>query len=104
MPEHDFRSSNDGNSVFKKYTRFHLTYQKIFESAQPVKVDFKFSEKIPAGIYGYGLLLTNKLAQTENECSIYFKSNFFTTLSFSFIVTSVFSSEASLYRSGKLSV
>ena len=40
---------------------FDIRYQKNIESAQPIKVEFKFSEDAPAGIYGYALVLTNKL-------------------------------------------
>ena len=44
-----------------------MRYQKNFENAQPVKVEFKFSENIPAGIYGYGLVLTNRLASITSD-------------------------------------
>ena len=39
---------------------FDTRYQNFFENAQPVKEEYKFSENIPAGIYGYVLVLTNK--------------------------------------------
>ena len=59
--EDDFRSSNEGNFIGYNIYAFDIRYQKIFENAQPVKVELKFSENIPAGIFGYALVLTNKL-------------------------------------------
>ena len=57
ITEHDFRSSNEGNIIGYNIYAFDIRYQKNFENAQPVKVEFKFSEITPAGIYGYGLVL-----------------------------------------------
>ena len=62
ITDHDFRSSNDGNDIGYNIYAFDIRYQKNFENSQPVKVEFKFSENIPAGIYGYALVLTNRLA------------------------------------------
>ena len=59
ITEVDFRSSNEGNNIGYNIYAFDIRYQKNFENAQPVKVEFKFSENIPAGIYGYALVLTN---------------------------------------------
>ena len=61
ITEDDFRSSNNGNDIGYNIYAFDIRYQKNFENAQPVKEEFKFSENIPAGIYGYALVLTNKL-------------------------------------------
>ena len=63
----DFRSSNEGNNIGYNIYAFDIRYQKNFESGQPVKVEFKFSENIPAGIYGYGLVLTNKLISISSD-------------------------------------
>ena len=60
ISEDDFRSSNEGNNIGYNIYAFDIRYQKNFENAQPFKVEFKFSENIPAGIYGYALVLTNK--------------------------------------------
>ena len=60
--EDDFRSSNEGDNIGYNIYAFDIRYQKNFENAQPVKVEFKFSENIAAGIYGYALVLTNRLA------------------------------------------
>ena len=62
ITEDDFRSSNEGKKICYNIYAFDIRYQKNFENAQPFKVDFKFSEKIPAGIYRYALVLTNKLS------------------------------------------
>ena len=44
-----------------------MRHQKILESAQPIKVEFQFSEIILAGIYGYALVLTNKLVSIGSD-------------------------------------
>ena len=67
ITEDDFRSSNEGNNIGYNIYAFDIRYQKIFENAQPVKVEFKFSENIPAGIYGYALVLTNRLASITSD-------------------------------------
>ena len=67
ISEDDFRSSNEGNNIGYNIYAFDIRYQKNFENAQPVKVEFKFSENIPAGIYGYSLVLTNKLISISSD-------------------------------------
>ena len=67
ISEHDFRSSNDGNNIGYTLYVFDIRYQKNFESAQPIKVEYKFSENVPAGIYGYALVLTNKLISLSSD-------------------------------------
>ena len=37
------------------------------ESAQPKKVDFRVSENVRAGIYGYALVLTNNLISINSD-------------------------------------
>ena len=61
ISEHDFRSSNDGNNIGYNIYAFDIRYQKNFESSQPIKVEFKFDGVVPKGIYGYALVLTNRL-------------------------------------------
>ena len=62
----DYRSSNDDNdSGYHSYV-FDIRYQKNLESAQPIKVEFKFLESFPAGIYGYALVLTSKLVSISS--------------------------------------
>ena len=77
-----------------------MRYQKTLKSAQPIKVEFKFSEKVPAGIYGYALVSTNRLVSKSSDGQRLFDLiqvifNFFITLSFSFVVKNVFSNKAS---------
>ena len=67
ISDHDFKSSNDGNDIGYNIYAFDIRYQKIFENAQPVKVEFKFSENIVGGIYGYALVLTNRLATISSD-------------------------------------
>ena len=63
----DFRSSNDGNNIGYNLYVFDVRYQKNLESAQPVKVEIKYSENVPAGIYGYALVLTNILVSIGSD-------------------------------------
>ena len=67
ITEDDFRSSNEGNNIGYNIYAFDIRYQKNFENAQPIKVEFKFSENIAAGIYGYALVLTNRLASITSD-------------------------------------
>ena len=46
---------------------FDIRYQKNFEGGQSVKVEFKFDGVIPAGIYGYALVLTSKLNSKSSD-------------------------------------
>ena len=63
----DFRSSNDGNNIGYNIYAFDIRYQKDFESSQPIKVEFKFDGVVPSGIYGYALVLTNKLISISSD-------------------------------------
>ena len=67
ISEDDFRSSNEGNNIGYNIYTVDIGYQKNFENSQPVKVEFKFSEKNGAGICGYALVLTNRLASTSSD-------------------------------------
>ena len=68
ISDHDFKSSNDGIDFGYTIYAFDIRYQKNFENAQPVKVEFfKFSENIVGGIYGYALVLTNRLASITSD-------------------------------------
>ena len=59
--ENDFRSSNDDNDVGYNIYAFDIRYQKNFQSSPSIKIEFKFDGVNPAGIYGYALVLTNRL-------------------------------------------
>ena len=65
--EDDFRSSNEGNNIGYNIYAFDIRHQKNFQNAQPIKVEFEFSENIAAGIYGYALVLTNRLASITSD-------------------------------------
>ena len=67
ISEDDFRSSNEGNNIGYKIYAFDIRYQKNFENVQPVKLEFKYSENILAGIYGYALVLTNRLISIGSD-------------------------------------
>ena len=67
ISDHDFKSSNDGNDIGYNIYAFDIRYQKNFENSQPIKVDFKFSENIVGGIYGYALVLTNRLVSITSD-------------------------------------
>ena len=70
--DNDFRSSNDGNNIGFNLYVFDMRYQKNFESAQPIKVEFNFVGVIPAGIYGYASVLTNRLVSISSDCQRHF--------------------------------
>ena len=65
--EDDFRSSNDSDDIGYNIYAFDIRYPKNFQSVQPMKVEFKFVAVIPAGIYGYALVLTNKLISMSSD-------------------------------------
>ena len=67
VSKHDFRSSIDGNNFSCNIYAFDIRYQKNFESSQPIKVEFKFDGVVLAGIYGYALVLTNKLISISSD-------------------------------------
>ena len=67
ISEDDFRSSNEANNIGYNIYAFDIRYQKNFENAQPVKIEFKFSENIAAGVYGYALVLTNRLVSITSD-------------------------------------
>ena len=63
----DFRSSNNNNDIGYNLYVFDIRYQKKFENSQPIKVEFKFDGVVPAGIYGYALVLTNKKISISSD-------------------------------------
>ena len=99
ISEHDFRSYNNGNNIGYSLYVFDIRYQKNFESALPMKVEFIFSENVDSGRYAYALFLTIKLKSISMDGQNHFDLvlvilNFFIILSFSFIVKSVFFNKA----------
>ena len=67
ISENDFRTSNNKNDFGNNLQVFDIRYQKNLESAQPTKVEFNFSESVPAGIHGYALVLTNELVSISSD-------------------------------------
>ena len=67
IPDHDFRSSNNNDDIGYNLYVFDIRYQKDFENAHPIKLEFKFDQPIPAGIYGYALVLTNKKISISSD-------------------------------------
>ena len=67
MSEDDCRSSNDGDNIGYNIHSFNIRYQKKFQSGQSVKVEFKLDGVVPAGIYGYDLVLTNRLVSINSD-------------------------------------
>ena len=67
ISDHDFRSSNDGDNIGYNIYTFDIRYQKNFESAQPIKVEFRFDGVVQAGIYGYALVLTHKRISISSD-------------------------------------
>ena len=59
--------SNNGDIFGYFIQSFDIRYQKNFENGQPVKVDFRLDGVVPAGIYGYALVLTNRLASISSD-------------------------------------
>ena len=67
ITDDDYRSSNDVDNIGYNVHVFDIRYQKNFEIGQSVKVEFKFDKVIPAGIYGYALVLTNRLISITGD-------------------------------------
>ena len=65
--DNDFRSSNDGNNIGYNLYVFDIRYQKNFEATQPIKVEFICSGNVDAGIYGYALVLTNRIIGISSD-------------------------------------
>ena len=67
LSDNDFRSSNNNNGIRYNLYVFDIRYQKNFENSQSIKVEFKFDGVIPAGIYGYALVLTDKKISISSD-------------------------------------
>ena len=73
MSDNDFRSSSDDNDINYNLYLFDIKYQKNLESSQSVKVEFKFDGVVPAGVYGYALVLTIKLVSIPSDGNRHFE-------------------------------
>ena len=67
ISENDFRSGNNGNNIGYKIHVSDIRYQKNYQSGQSVKVEFKLDKIVPAGVYGYALVLTNTLVSISSD-------------------------------------
>ena len=67
ISEDDFRSDNNGNNIGYNIHVFDIRYQKNYQSGQSVKVEFKLDKIVPAGVYGYALVLTNRLVSIGSD-------------------------------------
>ena len=67
ISDNDFRLSNNGNNIGYIIHVFDIRYQKDYQSGQSVKVEFKFDGVIDAGIYGYALVLKNRLVSISSD-------------------------------------
>ena len=67
ISEDDFRSDNNGNNIGYNIHVFDIRYQKNYQSGQSVKVEFKLDKVVPAGVYGYALVLTNRLVSISSD-------------------------------------
>ena len=65
--DNDFRSSRDDYDIGYNLYVFDKRYRKKLESAQPIKKEIKFDGVVGAGIYGYALVLTNKLVSISSD-------------------------------------
>ena len=67
ISEDDFRSDNNGNNIGYNIHFFDIRYQKNYKSGQSVKVENKLDKIVPAGVYAYALVLTNRLVSISSD-------------------------------------
>ena len=67
ISEDDFRSDKNGNNIGYKIHVFDIRYQKKYQPGQSVKIEFKLDKVVPAGVYGYALVLTNRLVSIGSD-------------------------------------
>ena len=67
ISEDDFKSNNNGNIIGYNIHVFDIRYQNNYQSGQSVKVEFKLDKIVPAGVYGYALVLTNRLVSISSD-------------------------------------
>ena len=67
ISEDDFRSDNNGNNIGYNIHVCDIRYQKNDQSGQSVKVEFKLDKIVPAGVYSYALVLTNRLVSKSSD-------------------------------------
>ena len=67
ISEDDFRSDNNGTCIGYNIHVFDIRYQKDYQSGQSVKMEIKLDKIVPAGVYGYALVLTNRLVSIGSD-------------------------------------
>ena len=67
ISEDDFRSDINGNNIGYNIHVFDIRYQKNYQSGQSVKTEFKLDKIVPAGIYGYALVLLSRLVSIISD-------------------------------------
>ena len=67
ITEDDFRSDNNGYTIRYNIHVFDIRYQKNYQSGQSLNVEFKFDKRVPAGVYDYALVLTNRLVSIGSD-------------------------------------
>ena len=67
ISENNFRSDNNGNNIGYNIHVFDIRYQKNYQFGQSVKVEFKLDKIVPSGVYGYALVLTNRLVTISSD-------------------------------------
>ena len=67
ISEDDFRSEKNGSNIGYNIHVFDKRYQKDYQSGQSVKIEFKLDKIVPAGVYGYALVLTNRLVSVSSD-------------------------------------
>ena len=67
ISEDDFRSDNNGNNFGYNIHVFDIRYQKNYLSGQSVKIEFKLDKIVPAGVYVYAPVLTNRLISISSD-------------------------------------
>ena len=72
ITDRDCTSSNDGDDIGYNFYVFDKRCQKNLESAQPINLEIKILENVPAGTYGYALVLTKKLVSKSSDVQRHF--------------------------------
>ena len=64
-----FNAAGDNNDdKASRFFAFDIGFQKLYSSAQPINVNSKFKDKVPAGTNGYAIIVTIKLLSIGGDC------------------------------------
>ena len=67
VSEDDFRSDNNCKNIGYNIHVSDIRYQKKYQSGQSVKIEVELVKIVPAGVFGYALLLTNRLVNISSD-------------------------------------